>query len=75
MGIFQDILPLPDGQTRLNLKDAARVELFARRFDNFQCVILDPQTMLERNEGNWTLTGGKLQTCLGGCGSMVNFQS
>ena len=75
MGLFHDILPLPDGRTRLNLGDKARVELFARRFENFDCVILDSHTILERNNGAWTLTSGSSEACLGDCGSVVNFKA
>ncbi len=74
MGLFQEILPLPDGRTRLNLNDSARVELFSRRFDHFECVIFDSDTILERNAGKWSLTGGDAQTCLGECGKVVSFQ-
>ncbi|MFT7634110.1 MAG: hypothetical protein ACI87E_005169, partial [Mariniblastus sp.] len=69
MGLFQDLLPLPNGKTRLNLADQARVELFARRFDRFKCVVLDDQTILERHRGQWTATGLGETDCLGCHGS------
>ena len=75
MGLFQDILPLPDGRSRLNLRDTARVELFSRRFQQFDCVIFDSETILERQNGNWTLANGDSQTCLGDCGKVVSFQA
>lgn len=75
MGLFHDILPLPDAKTRLHLNDQARVELFARRFDRFECVILDEQTILERKNGNWSSIGGNPLTCLGERGGVVNFNA
>ena len=59
MGLFSDILPLPDAKSRLNLEDAARVELFARRFDRCQCVIFDEETILERQHGHWQTKGDR----------------
>lgn len=75
MGFFQDILPLPSGRERLDLADAARVELFSRRFDQFSCVLLDSTTVLERENGVWNLVEGEQETCLGTCGKVVRFQA
>ena len=75
MGLFQNLLPLPDANIRLNLDDQARVELFARRFDRFRCVIFDEQSMLERNEGIWTEIDGARVTRLGSEGKVVNFNA
>ncbi len=71
IGVFQDLLPLPDATTRLNLSDQARVELFARRFDRFRCVVFDEQTILERCDGVWSSVGMKSATQLGNAGSVV----
>ncbi len=75
MGLFHDILPLPDAKSRLHLDDRARVELFARRFDRFKCVILDEQTILERKNSKWSSIGGDPLTCLGDQGTVVNFRA
>lgn len=75
MGIFQDVLPLPDAKSRLRLDDEARVELFARRFQRFNCVILDEQTILERTNGLWASADDDSATCLGACGTVVDFKS
>ena len=51
------ILALPDARHRLKLHDPFRVQLFARRFIDFQCVIFDEQTLLDRVEGRWETEG------------------
>ncbi|MEM7453328.1 MAG: hypothetical protein AAF456_03125 [Planctomycetota bacterium] len=53
MGLFGDVLPLPSARTRLKLDDRARVELFARRFDRYKCVVFDPATILIRSGDGW----------------------
>lgn len=58
MGLFNDLLPLPGARSRLNLDDRNRVELFARRFHRFRCVVFDENTILKRQNGNW-MTGGR----------------
>jgi len=75
MGLFHDLLPLPDASTRLNLNDEARVELFARRFDKFRCVVFDDQTILERNQGNWSSMGIRPVTQLGDTGNVVGMNA
>ena len=61
MGLFHDVLPLPDANTRLNLDDRARVELFARRFDRCHCVIFDERTILERKHGDLATKGDRVR--------------
>lgn len=75
MGLFHDVLPLPGARSRLKLDDRARVELFARRFDRFQCVIFDEQTMLQRKNGDWAVKGHGQVVQLGKSGSVVDFKS
>jgi hypothetical protein len=75
MSLFHDVLPLPDGTTRLNLNDEARVELFARRFNRFQCVIFDELTILERENGNWIDKGEQPATRLGDSGHVVELSA
>lgn len=74
MGLFHDVLPLPDAKTRLNLEDQARVELFARRFSRFKCVIFDEDTILERNQGHWSAKGQQ-PTRLGESGHVMGYSS
>jgi len=51
------ILALPDARHRLKLDDPFRVQLFARRFEDFQCVIFDENTLLDRIDGRWETEG------------------
>lgn len=71
MGLFHEWLPLPDARHRLNLEDEARIELFARRFEPYRCVIFDEQTMLERRDGIWNAD----MTCLGNDGQIVEMSA
>ena len=65
------ILALPDARHRLKLDDPFRVQLFARRFAEFQCVIFDEQTLLDRIDGRWE-TEGVVQR-LGADGQLEGF--
>lgn len=71
MGLFHDVLPLPDAKTRLKLDDQARVELFAKRFDRYRCVLFDDQTLLERRNGFWQNHQPTAMKCLGDTGTVV----
>ncbi len=73
MGLFGDLLPLPDAKSRLRLEDKARVELFSRRFDKFNCVVFDEQTILERRQEGWDSHGQGRVTRLGDSGHVVEF--
>ena len=75
MGLFHDVLPLPNARVRLNLHDEARVELFARRFDKFQCVIFDQHTILERRNGHWVSEDRDSAARLGEAGSVVSLNA
>ena len=75
IGLFDDLLPLPHARTRLNLNDSARVELFARRFNRFYCVVFDENTILERQNENWFSKGPEPATKLGSCGSVMEFNA
>ncbi len=75
MSLFHDVLPLPDAKSRLNLDDQARVELFARRFNLFKCVIFDEQTILKRQNGGWEVKGQGPVTRLGESGRVLEFDS
>ena len=75
MSLYHDVLPLPDGKTRLNLDDQARVELFARRFNRFKCVIFDEQTILERENGNWIDKSPQPAMRLGDSGHVVELNA
>jgi hypothetical protein len=74
MGLFHDVLPLPDANARLKLDDQARVELFAKRFDRYRCVLLDEQTILERRNGSWENHRPHGTRCLGGSGTVVEVE-
>jgi hypothetical protein len=75
MGLFHDLLPLPDAVNRLNLGDQARVELFARRFESFDCVLFDETTILERKNGSWLSTGADSANRLGMTGHVVGLNA
>jgi hypothetical protein len=75
IGLFSDILPLPDAKSRLNLGDSARVELFARRFEHFRCVIFDEHTILERKDEHWLAKGTEPLTKLGHSGGVMEFNA
>ncbi len=53
LGLFSDLIPLPDGSRRLALDDAARTGRLARRFAPARCVLLDDGSLLERTRGKW----------------------
>lgn len=61
--LLPGVVPLPHAQTRLNLHDAERVTLLARRFAPAQCFTLDEGSWLhwkdgelDRCAGTWRLT-------------------
>lgn len=51
LDLIGNIIPLPHARTRLKLDDAERVSLFARRFNEEQCITLDQNSGLVLNEG------------------------
>ena len=53
MALFQDRVLLPNASKRLQLDDRTRVSLFARRFWPRKCILMDEQTLLDRNRGKW----------------------
>ena len=75
MGLFADILPLPDARSRLNLDNRSSVELFSRRFGHFQNVVFDEQTRLDRKRGRWQDHSAIGAVCLGDCGRIVDFKA
>ncbi len=75
MGLFHDLLPLPDARTRLNLEDTARVALFARRFDSFRCAMFDETTILERRDERWLSEGSDSVSRLGHAGNVVGLDA
>lgn len=75
MSLFQDVLPLPDARSRLNLDDRARVELFARRFNRFQCVIFDEHTILENQDDQWRSWSDNDPSRMGAAGNLEGFHA
>lgn len=71
MGLFQDLLPLPDGRNRLDLENPQRVKAFAKRFDRYAPLVLDEGTLLERKAGRWNSDGPTIQ--LGQQGHLEEF--
>ena len=59
---------------RLKLDDHARVELFAKRFDRYRCVLFDDQTLLERRNGSWQHHEPNAIQCLGDTGNVMEFE-
>ncbi|HMO13749.1 MAG TPA: hypothetical protein PKD64_08135 [Pirellulaceae bacterium] len=58
LGMVDRILPLPDARARLDLNNPIGVTLFARRFDRFNCVVLDERSILDRMAGHWWFSEG-----------------
>ena len=56
MGLFHELIPLPNASHRLHLNDSAHVRLIAERFKNYACIDLNEATLLERQNGHWTHT-------------------
>ncbi len=75
MGLCGSIQPLPEGDSRLALEDPIRVQLFARRFEPFQCVLFDEGTVLERRAGRWHSCGPGPARQLGVDGQVREFAS
>jgi hypothetical protein len=53
IGLFEGVLPLPDGTTRLSLADSLRVSLFARRFAEMRPAVLDAESRLAQGASGW----------------------
>jgi hypothetical protein len=51
LGLVRGIVPLPHAHTRLVLDDAARVQLFARRFAPAKCLALDHGALVRWHRG------------------------
>ena len=51
LGLFRGVVPLPHARRRLNLDDAGRVGVLARRCSPLRCVTLDPGSVLAWREG------------------------
>ncbi len=75
MNLLDSILPLPDAHSRLHLTDQARVALFARRFAEFRCVVLDENIVLERSDNAWQSVGSEPALCLDASGMVKEFAS
>jgi hypothetical protein len=54
VGFHEGIVPLPHAHRRLQLQDATRVSLLARRFAPLQCVVLHDGCRLDWNGDRWT---------------------
>jgi hypothetical protein len=54
LSVLRDVVLLPHARSRLRLEDAARMEVFARRFAPARCVLLDQGTRIELGgDGGW----------------------
>ena len=58
LGIFTGLLPMPHARRRLELDDALKVGLFARRFGDLACVAMDDGAILHWVDGRWVPAGG-----------------
>jgi hypothetical protein len=54
IGRYAGVLPLPHADKRLRLTDAARVALFARRFEPDRCALLTSKTRLDWDGAHWS---------------------
>lgn len=66
VNVYRDVVPLPHAQKRLRLSDAARVELFARRFAPARCVLLDQGAWVEWDGETWTDRRAAGELCVDG---------
>jgi hypothetical protein len=54
LSVLRDVVLLPHARTRLLLDDAARMAVFARRFEPARCVLLDNGTRIDADDdGAW----------------------
>lgn len=53
LGLFDDIIPLPDAAQRLQLNNRTRVSLFAGRFENTAALTFGTGSRLDRVDGQW----------------------
>lgn len=54
LGPFSGVVPLPHARRRLNLGDAGRITVFARRFAPATCVALDERCFVHFEGPRWT---------------------
>ena len=54
LGVYSGILPLPHARDRMLLDNLARVSVFARRFQQSNCVVFDDESQLNYDGENWT---------------------
>ena len=58
LGLYSGVIPLPDARRRLRLDDATRVALFARRFGQDICALMDEGARLDWDGARWTAHEG-----------------
>ncbi len=61
MGLFDGVIPLPDGSRRLALSDARRVARLAQRFEPTPCLVLDSNSQARFTRGHWESPDGVLR--------------
>jgi len=53
LGLFDNVIPLPHANNRLQLDNPTRVSLFARRFNHASCLTLETGSRVDRVDGKW----------------------
>ncbi len=53
LGLFDDVIPLPHANNRLQLDNPTRVSMFARRFNHASCLTLETGSRVDRIDGKW----------------------
>lgn len=66
LGLFPGVVPLPHAKRRLNLGDAARITVFARRFAPSTCVALDERCFIHFEGPRWTAGPNTFRLCTDG---------
>lgn len=61
LGLVPGLVALPHAQKRLRTDEPRHVELFARRFQPAQCVLLDPGSRVDWRRGRWRGASGTLR--------------
>jgi hypothetical protein len=66
LGLFGDVIPFPQPETRLRLDDAERVSVLARRFAPARCLALPARAHVTRAQDAWRRPSGVLHLAADG---------
>lgn len=72
LGLLNGVVPLPDAESRLDLANKKRVEVFAKRFHRSRCIALDEQSIVEFRDGK--CCASERANLLGQDGTLLGYQ-